>query len=110
MDEKEAFAELKKHSLTKEGAAEDYPWGDVAWKVNGKMFACSSENSSKVSVKSTLEKQEALIMHPNIEKSHYVGRFGWVTIDVKDQETLDLARDLIDESYELIAKKNKRKK
>ncbi|MEZ0324889.1 MAG: MmcQ/YjbR family DNA-binding protein [Fimbriimonas sp.] len=101
--------ELRTHCMAKEDSAEDYPWGDVAWKVKGKMFACSSPESSRVSVKSTLEKQAALIQHPNIEPSAYVGRYGWVTVDVVDKSVLELARELIDESYAIVrAGKKKR--
>ena len=109
MDPAAVHRELREHALAKEGAVEDHPWGDVAWKVKGKMFAVSSENSAKVSVKSTLEKQAALVTHPHIEASHYVGRYGWVTIDCQDRDTLDLAKELMDESYAAIAAKPKRK-
>jgi hypothetical protein len=32
--------------------------------------------------------------------AHYVGRFGWVSLRVRNAEELALALDLIDESYE----------
>jgi hypothetical protein len=31
-----------------------------------------------------------------------VGRYGWVTIDIVDESVLELAKELIDESYEMI--------
>lgn len=103
------LAKIRKHCLSKPNAIEDEPWpGDTAWKVNGKIFAMGGRTA--VTVKSTLEKQAALIMHPNISKAAYVGRFGWVTIDLKDKETLDLAIDLIDESYNAVRPKRKAKK
>ena len=89
---------------------EDYPWGDVAWKVAGKMFACTGRDSNVVTVKSTVEKQSALVQHPAIRIASYVGRYGWVTVTIGDEETLDIALDLVDESYEAIKSKPRGKR
>ena len=87
------------------GAVEDYPWeGHVGWKVKGKLFAIGGEDSNQVTVKSSLDKQAALVELDGIEKAAYVGRFGWVTVTIADDTTLDLAKALIDESYERVAK------
>ena len=87
------------------GAVEDYPWeGHVGWKVKGKLFAIGGEESNQVTVKSTLDKQAALVELEGVEKAAYVGRFGWVTVTISDETSLDLARGLIDESYAMIAK------
>lgn len=102
------FERIRSHCLAKEGVIQDEPWpGDIAWKVNGKIFAIGGHES--LTVKSTVERQEMLVMHPHIRKAAYVGRFGWVTIDLVDMDTLALALDLVDESYESIAKKKARK-
>ena len=82
----------------------------MVWKVNNKIFAGSSDGSTRVSVKSTLELQARLIEHPAIEVAKYVGRFGWVTIEATDAETLQLALELIDDSYERISGLGARKK
>lgn len=110
MNPADVYTQLQAHALAKPGATEDYPWDDVAWKVKGKMFGVTSKDSNVVSVKSTLEKQASLVMHPSIEISKYVGRFGWVTITIEDKDTLDLAKDLMDESYEMIAAKGSKGK
>jgi predicted DNA-binding protein (MmcQ/YjbR family) len=89
---------IRKHCLAKPGAVEDEPWpGDTAWKVKGKIFAMGGKTA--VTVKSTPEKQSALILHPNVEKAAYVGRFGWVTVKIDSKEDLEFALDLVDESY-----------
>lgn len=93
---------IRAHCLQKSGAWEDNPWGDTVWKVGKKMFCAGGGKS--VTVKSTLDKQAALVMHPNIEVAAYVGRYGWVSISIDDQETLELALELIDESYESVAR------
>jgi predicted DNA-binding protein (MmcQ/YjbR family) len=98
----EAYARIRKHCLAKEGVAEEYPWDDVAWKVRGKIFAVSSDGSNRVTVKSTPDEQARLVDHPAIEVAKYVGRYGWVTIAIKNKKTLQLALALIDESYNTI--------
>lgn len=89
------------------GVTEEYPWGHPVWKINGKMFAASASDGSNVSVKATLEQQAALIQHPAIRVADYVGRYGWVTVSITNEETLDLALDLIEESFEMIAPKRR---
>ena len=103
------LSDLREHCMAKPDATEDYPWGDIAWKVKGKVFAISGEESSGVSLKSTLEKQSALIQHPNIEPSAYVGRYGWVTVEIVDDATLEMAKDLIDESYDIVSAGKKKR-
>ncbi len=100
----EAYARVRKHCLAKKGVVEEYPWGDVAWKVRKKLFAVSSDGSHRVTVKSTLEEQSRLIEHPAIEIASYVGRYGWVTIAVTSRQTCRLALELIGSSYERVAR------
>jgi len=107
---KQVFKNIQKYCLDKPGATEHYQWGDVVWKFKSKGFTFSSENSARFTIKSTLHKQAALIMHPQICVAPYVGRFGWVTIEVIDEDTLQIAKDLIDESYDSLAAKKKKKK
>src|SRR5688572_13805963 len=98
--------ELRKHCMASPDAAEDYPWeGHVGWKVKGKLFAIGGEGSNQVTVKSTLDKQAVLILLEGIGTASYVGRFGWVTVTIADKPSLDLAKELIDESYQLVSKK-----
>ncbi|HEY3782653.1 MAG TPA: MmcQ/YjbR family DNA-binding protein [Fimbriimonadaceae bacterium] len=102
------FQEMKEHCLSKEGATEDRPWGDIAWKVKNKAFVFTSEGSARYTLKSTLDKQAALTMHPQISVAAYVGRYGWISMEVIDEDTLALAKDLADESYDLVGKPKKK--
>jgi predicted DNA-binding protein (MmcQ/YjbR family) len=104
---RDAFDKIQAHCLAKPGAVQDEPWpGDTAFKVKGKIFAMGGHEA--VTVKNTVERQEMLVMHPHVRKAAYVGRFGWVTVDLVNSEALELAMDLIDESYEsVVAKKRK---
>lgn len=81
---------------------EENPWGDIAWKTKGKMFAVTGESAEAVTVKATLEQQMALVQIPHIRVAKYVGRYGWVTVDLADRDSLEIALDLIQESYRLV--------
>jgi predicted DNA-binding protein (MmcQ/YjbR family) len=105
----EVFARMRAHCMAKEGAVEEYPWGHVVWKVGGKLFAIGSQGENAFTVKSTLEQQEALIQHPSICKASHVGRYGWVTITVDDEATMEIALELADESYDSVRPKRRTK-
>ncbi len=104
MDIQNTVHELAEYCRAKPGAFEDHPWGDTVFKVGakGKIFCGLDSANARVTVKSTVDKQSALIQHPDIEVAAYVGRYGWVTVTVNDLETLDLVHELIDESFSLV--------
>ena len=58
---------------------------DITFRVREKIFAIGGEGADHVSIKADLETQaELLEMDPGtFAKSAYVGRFGWVTVDLR---------------------------
>jgi predicted DNA-binding protein (MmcQ/YjbR family) len=97
---------LQAFCLSFDGAYEDYPWGDIVFKAGAKMFAATGPSLPvSVTVKATKEDAAFLTGLPNIEPARYVGQHGWVTVTITDDASLDHARDLIAQSYALVAPK-----
>jgi len=85
---------------------EDSPWGHPVFKVgDNKMFAAMSDGQASVSltVKLTAEEREIALHMPYVGVARYVGRYGWVTAEVTDEESLDNAFEWLRESYWLKA-------
>lgn len=85
---------------------EDSPWGHPVFKVgDNKMFAAMSDGEDHVSltVKLTPEEREIALHFPHVSVARYVGRYGWVTAEVSDEETLESALEWLRESYWLKA-------
>lgn len=85
---------------------EDSPWGHPVFKVgNNKMFAAisNSEDPLTVTVKLTPEEREIALSLPYVRVAAYVGRYGWVTTEVRDDEALENALEWLRESYWLNA-------
>jgi predicted DNA-binding protein (MmcQ/YjbR family) len=85
---------------------EDEPWGHPVFKVGqNKMFASMSVGPQSVSltVKLTAEEREIASLLPYVRRASYVGRYGWITADVSDEESLEAALEWLRESYWLKA-------
>lgn len=102
------FEQIRDHCMGKAGAVEEYPWGAVVWKVGRKVFVIGDLGGNAFTVKSTPADQAVLTQHPAVEVASYVGRFGWVTVTVMGRDTLDLAKCLIDLSYDMVRGKGPR--
>ena len=68
---------------------EDSPWGHPVFKVGAN--------------KLTAEERQVALELPFVRVASYVGRYGWVTATVTDEETLEAALEWLRESYWLNA-------
>ena len=87
-------------------AYEDEPWGHPVFKVGAnRMFAGMSEDEGvlRLTVKLTGEEREVAELLPYVSKAKYVGRYGWITAEVADDEALEAALEWLRESYWLKA-------
>jgi predicted DNA-binding protein (MmcQ/YjbR family) len=85
---------------------EDEPWGHPVFKVaDNRMFASMSEDGRTVllTVKLTAEEREIAYLLPYVSRARYVGRYGWITAEVTDEESLEAALEWVRESYWLKA-------
>ena len=104
------WEELRAYCLAFEGAVEEFPWNDVLFKVKGKTFAFTSGDRQPIHVtaKPLPENRDMFLALPGVRVAEYVGRFGWLALKVEDKASLELAKDLIAESYTVISKKKRK--
>ena len=90
---------------------EDEPWGHPVFKVaDNRMFAAiSSGLPVQLTVKLTAEEREIAMLLPFVSVARYVGRYGWITAEVTDEDSLDAALEWVRESYWLKAPAHLRK-
>jgi predicted DNA-binding protein (MmcQ/YjbR family) len=86
-------------------AYEDAPWGFPVFKVpDNKLFAMLTGSSPlEVTMKVAAEEREIGALLPFVRPASHVGRYGWVTVTVTDDDSLQTALDWIRESYFLKA-------
>jgi predicted DNA-binding protein (MmcQ/YjbR family) len=85
---------------------EDSPWGHPAFKVaDNKLFATMSVSDDAVTLtlKLTQEEREIAFLLPYVRRASHVGRYGWITATVTDEESLAAALEWLRESYWLKA-------
>ena len=103
MPELEHLAErLRELALSLPETYEDDPWGHPVFKVaDNRMFASMSVGDEAVhlTVKLTAEEREIAYLLPFVSHARWVGRYGWITAAVVDDETLDCALEWMRESY-----------
>jgi predicted DNA-binding protein (MmcQ/YjbR family) len=97
---------LRELALSLPETYEDEPWGHPVFKVaENKMFASMSvgEDCVSLTVKLTPEEREVAHLFPFVSRARYVGRYGWITAEIADEEALDCALEWLRESYWLKA-------
>jgi predicted DNA-binding protein (MmcQ/YjbR family) len=108
-----AAEQIRQLALSFPESYEDRPWGDFpVFKVAvNKVFAWMWENEDGVhlTVKLTPEEREVAHLLPYVSVARYVGRYGWITARVTDDESLDAALEWLRESYWLKAPAKLRK-
>jgi predicted DNA-binding protein (MmcQ/YjbR family) len=92
-------------------ATENLQWGDdLCFKIGGKIFAIVSLDNPRLCFKCTPEIFAELIEREDIHPAPYVGRYKWVMLDRLDAVPWEELRQLIRQSYEMVAAKAPKKK
>ena len=101
---------LRSHAMTYPGVTEDFPWGERALKIKGKVFLFLSRHEEGVlslSVKLPLSATYALGYAFAEPTGYGLGKHGWVSCKfVKGVEVpTELLTEWIDESFRAVAPK-----
>jgi len=100
------FAEALERCRLQPGAAEEHVFGETVFRVRGRIFAfLGRPDRAAVTVRPAAEDLERLLRRPFVRRARYVGRFGWLTVEMREEDELRFALDLIDESYLLAAER-----
>jgi predicted DNA-binding protein (MmcQ/YjbR family) len=101
------FADVRRIALALPEAEERVTWEtDITFRVRDRIFAIGGEGSSGVSIKASPERQAELVdLDPaTFRPSAYVGRFGWVTVEL-DRVPLGLLEELLHDAWRRTAPK-----
>jgi hypothetical protein len=80
------FEDVRRLALALPETEERLTWEtDITFRVRDKIFAIGGEGATSVSIKASPERQAELVdLDPEtFRPSAYVGRFGWVTVDLE---------------------------
>lgn len=96
-----SFDDVRRLAMSLPEAEERVTWEtDITFRVRDKIFAIGGDGATHVSIKASPERQAELVdLDPDtFAPSAYVGRFGWVTVDL---ERIDapLLEDLIRDAW-----------
>jgi predicted DNA-binding protein (MmcQ/YjbR family) len=87
-------------------ATENLQWGDdLCFKIRGKIFAIISLDDPRLCFMCAPETFAELIEREDIHPAPYVGRYKWVMLDRLDAVRWGELKELIRESYEMVAAK-----
>jgi predicted DNA-binding protein (MmcQ/YjbR family) len=105
---------IREFCLAFPDATEKLQWGDeLCFKVGGKIFLMFGLDNPRLCFKCSPEIFAELIEREDIRPAPYVGRYKWVMLDRIDAVGWNELRELIGQSYSMVAAnapKKKRKK
>ncbi|MBA3376121.1 MAG: MmcQ/YjbR family DNA-binding protein [Gaiellaceae bacterium] len=98
---------IRTFALSLPEATEDHPWGEDVAKVRGKIFVfLGPARSRRMTVKLEESHAHALSIDGAEPTGYGLGKSGWVTMPLRAPDVnVDLLRDLVEESYRIVAPK-----
>jgi len=101
---------IRTYCLAFPEATENLQWGDdLCFKIRGKIFAIVGLDNPRMCFKCAPETFAELIEREDIRPAPYVGRYKWVMVDRLEALPAKEMRDLIAQSYAMVAAKAPRK-
>jgi predicted DNA-binding protein (MmcQ/YjbR family) len=100
-------AELRSWCVSQPGAVEEFPFGPETsvFKVAGKIFALSALEGTPLKVSVKCEPDLAVALrdsYPAIRPGYHLNKRHWNTITLDGSLPDQMARDLIEDSYDLV--------
>jgi predicted DNA-binding protein (MmcQ/YjbR family) len=93
------------------GAYEDWPWGSIHCKVDGKIFVGwgrDDDGEMVIGIRTGLDKQAILVASdPRFSIAKYVGKYGGIDMKLGKKPDWSEVEHFIVESYRLIAPKKR---
>jgi predicted DNA-binding protein (MmcQ/YjbR family) len=95
---------LRSLALSFPESREDHPFGPDThvFKVGGgsRMFAIMGEGPPvRVTLKLSKEEREIALTLPYVSEAKYVGRYGWITSQIDDDDAMQATLEWLRESY-----------
>jgi len=102
-----ALDRIREICLALPDTKETLTWGKPHFRVGDKIFAGFGEENGKavIGFKLTMPHAHSIIENPRFWPAPYVGHRGWVSMDTSGVDDWDQVRQLVLESYRLIAPK-----
>lgn len=101
---------IREFCMSFSGAAENLQWGDdLCFKIGGKIFTIVGLDNPRLCFKCTPETFAELIEREDTHPAPYVGRYKWVMLDRLDAVRWNELRELIRQSYEMVAARTPKK-
>jgi predicted DNA-binding protein (MmcQ/YjbR family) len=101
-------SELREYAMRYPETHEDFPWGERAIKVKGKVFIFMRVTEDEISFSVKLpQSRDMAVDLPWAEPTHYgMGKHGWVTAKLAPADVpVDMIKAWIDESFRAVAPK-----
>ena len=97
---------IREFCLAFPGATEKLQWGDeLCFKVGEKIFVLLGLDNPRLCFKCSPESFAEMIEREDLRPAPYVGRYKWVMLDRLDAVPWNELRELIQQSYEMVAAK-----
>ena len=104
---------LRDYCLSKPGVTESFPFGEdtLVFKADGKIFLLTSlSDGGKFNVKCDPERAiELRERYTEVQPGYHMNKKHWNTVDMNGQLTSGQLVEMIDHSYQLVAKKTNKK-
>jgi predicted DNA-binding protein (MmcQ/YjbR family) len=105
--------QFREYCLSKRASSEDFPFGPetLVLRVGGKIFAITGLDSERFSVNLKCDPERSVELreqYPEVQPGFHMNKLHWNTVDFEGALSERMLRELIDHSYELVAKSLKK--